>query len=135
MLKIIFLKALSCIPNLRKPLTQKNCDHKKLSKQYQTSANITIPKGVLQALQSRHVGTGTRPIFNSTTGLPVSSSPVSKLLSFCVENSPSLFPNFIHFALLLNAVSLIILKCWAPFNFVFCRPKGSSSALSHRFGY
>lgn len=55
--------------------TKQNCDHKKLSKQYQTSANITIPKGVLQALQSRRVGTGTRPIFNSTTGLPVSSSP------------------------------------------------------------
>lgn len=48
--------------------TKKICDPK-------TSSNITIPKGVLQALQSRHVGTGTLPIFNSRTGLPVSSSP------------------------------------------------------------
>lgn len=69
----------NCCSKIHQPVhnleTKQNYDHKKLSKQYQTSANITIPKGVLQALQSRHVGTGTRPIFNSTTGLPVSSSP------------------------------------------------------------
>ncbi|KAL9985842.1 hypothetical protein ACROYT_G008291 [Oculina patagonica] len=70
----------NCINNVHQPthnleIKQQNCDHKKFSDQCQTSANVTIPKGVLQALQSRRVGAGTLPIFNSRTGLPVSSSP------------------------------------------------------------
>lgn len=43
----------------------------------QISSSIHIPKGVIQALKTQRVGAGTLPIFNSRTGLPVSSSPVS----------------------------------------------------------
>lgn len=41
------------------------------------SSNILISNGVLRAFRGHHVGAGTLPIFNSRTGLPVSSSPVS----------------------------------------------------------
>lgn len=48
--------------------TKKSCDT-------QISSSIHIPKGVIQALKTQRVGAGTLPIFNSRTGLPVSSSP------------------------------------------------------------
>lgn len=47
----------------------------KKSRDPEMSSSIHIPKGVLQALKTQHVGAGTLPIFNSRTGLPVSSSP------------------------------------------------------------
>ncbi|KAK2565380.1 Protein FAM214A [Acropora cervicornis] len=48
-----------------------------------SASKISTPLGVMKSsLHSHHVGSGTLPVFNSRTGLPISSSPVSKKIVF-----------------------------------------------------
>ena len=48
-----------------------------------SASKISTPRGVMKSsLHSHHVGSGTLPVFNSRTGLPISSSPVSEKFVF-----------------------------------------------------